>query len=95
MCLPDFAGAITLALPLVRTDTPADSRKIAAAAYNLYGVAEISFRELRYPVGNIIAYRATLLAPGNLAPETPLRLSYSLRQSVILRNLFELLHTSA
>lgn len=75
-------------------DASADRRKIAAVIDDGHGVAEVAFGKLGYPLGNIIAHRASFLASGHLAVETSLRLTYGFRKGVAFVDFFEVIRHS-
>jgi hypothetical protein len=65
--------------------------EVAAAVDNLHGVSEVTLCKLGYPVGNIVAYRATLLAAGHLAVQAALSLAHSLGYGIVFGNFLEII----
>ena len=86
--------AVAFALALVAAYAAAHSGEVAAAVYYLHGVSEVAFCQLGNPVGDVVAYRASLFAAGHLAVQTSLGLTHSFGYSIAFGNFLEIIFHS-
>ena len=86
--------AVALTLFLVGTHAPADGGQIALGSDDADGIAHVAFLQLMYPVGDVVADGAALLALGHLAVQTALCLLDGLGHCVTLVDFFLKLHFS-
>ena len=68
----------------MRTNASAHSREVALLVDDVHGVAKVAHRQLVYPVGYVVANRASLLTLWHLAVEAALSFLNSLEHGVAL-----------